>query len=81
MINKKNSNLDDLLKSAGIDVDELKLSECQQAISSHDIKITDQREREVFAPFPYFGGKRTVAPLVWKFFGALVANYIRPLAK
>lgn len=80
MINKKNSNLDDLLKSSGIDVNELKLSDCQKAISSDDIKIIDQREREVFAPFPYFGGKRTVAPLVWTLFGAQVANYIEPFA-
>ena len=31
------------------------------------------------APFPYFGGKRRVAPIVWKAFGD-VPNYVEPFA-
>src|SRR3990167_9578665 len=31
------------------------------------------------APFPWFGGKSTVAPIVWRRFGA-VRNYIEPFA-
>ena len=31
------------------------------------------------APFPWFGGKRRVAPLVWQRFGN-VANYVEPFA-
>lgn len=31
------------------------------------------------APFPWFGGKRKVAPLVWRRFGA-VRNYVEPFA-
>ena len=30
------------------------------------------------APFPYFGGKRKVAPLVWRAFGDDVVQYIEP---
>lgn len=30
------------------------------------------------APFPYFGGKRKAAPLVWERFGADVKNYVEP---
>jgi len=29
------------------------------------------------APFPWFGGKRLVAPIVWKRFGSVV-NYVEP---
>ena len=35
--------------------------------------------KPVKAPFPWFGGKRRVAPLVWKRFGD-VANYVEPFA-
>src|SRR5262245_37263425 len=31
------------------------------------------------APFPYFGGKSRVAPLVWERFGS-VPNYVEPFA-
>lgn len=34
----------------------------------------------VRAPFPWFGGKRRVAPVVWRAFGADVPNYIEPFA-
>lgn len=34
---------------------------------------------ELRAPFPWFGGKRRIAPLVWSRFGD-VANYIEPFA-
>jgi hypothetical protein len=30
------------------------------------------------APFPYFGGKSTVAPLIWERLGADVSNYCEP---
>jgi hypothetical protein len=30
------------------------------------------------APFPYFGGKRRVAPIVWRAFGPDVPNYVEP---
>lgn len=30
------------------------------------------------APFPYFGGKRKIAPVVWGLLGADVANYVEP---
>lgn len=29
------------------------------------------------APFPYFGGKSKVAPLIWERFG-VVSNYVEP---
>lgn len=32
------------------------------------------------APFPWFGGKSRVAPLVWARFGADVPNYVEPFA-
>lgn len=32
------------------------------------------------APFPWFGGKRRVADVVWRAFGADVQNYIEPFA-
>ena len=32
------------------------------------------------APFPWFGGKASVAHLVWERFGADVANYVEPFA-
>jgi hypothetical protein len=32
------------------------------------------------APFPWFGGKRRVADVVWRAFGADVPNYIEPFA-
>jgi hypothetical protein len=32
------------------------------------------------APFPWFGGKRRVADVVWRAFGPNVANYIEPFA-
>lgn len=32
------------------------------------------------APFPYFGGKRRVASLIWQAFGADVPNYVEPFA-
>jgi len=32
------------------------------------------------APFPYFGGKRRVAPAVWRAFGDDVPNFIEPFA-
>lgn len=32
------------------------------------------------APFPYFGGKRAVASLIWKHFGEDVTNYCEPFA-
>lgn len=31
-------------------------------------------------PFPWFGGKRRVAPLVWQYLGEDVLNYIEPFA-
>lgn len=34
----------------------------------------------VRAPFPYFGGKRRVAPVVWRAFGQDVNNYVEPFA-
>jgi DNA adenine methylase len=34
---------------------------------------------DVKAPFPWFGGKRTVAPAVWRRFGG-VRNYVEPFA-
>jgi len=34
---------------------------------------------ELTAPFPWFGGKRSVAPLVWSAFGR-VDNYVEPFA-
>lgn len=38
--------------------------------------MTDQ----VRAPFPWFGGKRRVAPVVWRAFGADCPNYVEPFA-
>lgn len=35
---------------------------------------------ELRAPFPWFGGKRRVADVVWRAFGADVPNYIEPFA-
>jgi hypothetical protein len=35
---------------------------------------------EIRAPFPWFGGKRRVADVVWRAFGADVPNYIEPFA-
>jgi len=35
---------------------------------------------EVRAPFPWFGGKRRVADVVWRAFGPDVPNYIEPFA-
>lgn len=32
------------------------------------------------APFPWFGGKRRVADVVWRAFGPEVANYVEPFA-
>jgi hypothetical protein len=32
------------------------------------------------APFPYFGGKSRVAPVVWQAFGSDVNNYVEPFA-
>ncbi len=32
------------------------------------------------APFPWFGGKRRVAPVVWQAFGARINNYVEPFA-
>lgn len=32
------------------------------------------------APFPWFGGKRRVAPIVWQAFGADINNYVEPFA-
>ena len=32
------------------------------------------------APFPYFGGKSTIAADVWKRFGHDVQNYVEPFA-
>ena len=34
----------------------------------------------VRAPFPWFGGKRRVADVVWRAFGANINNYIEPFA-
>ena len=34
----------------------------------------------IYAPFPYFGGKREVALKIWEFFGSNVDNYIEPFA-
>jgi DNA adenine methylase len=34
----------------------------------------------VRAPFPWFGGKRRVAPIVWQAFGAEINNYVEPFA-
>jgi hypothetical protein len=34
---------------------------------------------ELKAPFPWFGGKRRVAPVVWAAFGDPAANETRPL--
>ena len=30
------------------------------------------------APFPYFGGKSRIAPVLWDAFGRDVANYVEP---
>lgn len=35
---------------------------------------------ELRAPFPWFGGKRRVADVVWRAFGSDVPNYIEPFA-
>lgn len=35
---------------------------------------------ELRAPFPYFGGKRRIADVVWRAFGPNVPNYIEPFA-
>ena len=35
---------------------------------------------EVRAPFPWFGGKRRVADVVWRAFGVDVPNYVEPFA-
>jgi hypothetical protein len=35
--------------------------------------------KNLYAPFPYFGGKRHAAPVVWQAFGA-VDNYVEPFA-
>ncbi len=32
------------------------------------------------APFPWFGGKRRVAPVVWRAFGHNINNYVEPFA-
>lgn len=32
------------------------------------------------APFPWFGGKRRVADVVWRAFGPSIANYVEPFA-
>jgi hypothetical protein len=37
-------------------------------------------DSEVRAPFPWFGGKRRVADVVWRAFGADCPNYIEPFA-
>ncbi len=39
-----------------------------------------ERFEALRAPFPWFGGKRRVAPLVWDRFGADVKNYVEPFA-
>ena len=41
-------------------------------------EFTEETETETLkAPYPYFGGKRTVAALIWQRFGA-VRNYVEP---
>jgi site-specific DNA-adenine methylase len=35
---------------------------------------------DLHAPFPWFGGKRRVADVVWKAFGQEIANYCEPFA-
>src|SRR5947209_892054 len=30
------------------------------------------------SPFPYFGGKRRIAPVIWQRFGSDVVNYVEP---
>lgn len=35
---------------------------------------------ELRAPFPWFGGKRRVADVVWRAFGPDIANYVEPFA-
>ena len=36
--------------------------------------------RALQAPFPWFGGKSRVAPILWRAFGPSVPNYVEPLA-
>lgn len=37
-------------------------------------------QRDLRAPFPYFGGKSAVADVVWRAIGADVKNYVEPFA-
>jgi hypothetical protein len=39
-----------------------------------------RRSDPLRAPFPWFGGKRRVADIVWRAFGPDVANYVEPFA-
>lgn len=39
-----------------------------------------EKVKQLFPPFPYFGGKRNAAREVWRRFGADIKNYIEPFA-
>lgn len=41
------------------------------------ISCMEETERQLTAPFPYFGGKRRAVELVWPYFGD-VKNYVEP---
>lgn len=41
--------------------------------------ITMTEDRELVAPFPWFGGKSLAAPIIWRAFGN-VPNYVEPFA-
>ena len=50
----------------------------QNVSSPETIQITDSRYTDYKSPYPYFGGKSTVADVIWDRFGADVANFVDP---
>ena len=69
-----------LMSRLNIDCDKLKAAHLLK--QKGQTKMLNQKlgKRAIYAPFPYFGGKREVAPEVWEFFGANVRNYIEVFA-
>jgi hypothetical protein len=47
-------------------------------VSAAEDAAPDSGREPLRAPFPWFGGKRRVASVVWEAFGADVANYVEP---
>lgn len=72
-------NLDGAL---GIDIEDMAASPANGFIEGFldDGPEMDPEEHSgLYAPFPWFGGKRRVAPMVWAAFGD-VPNYVEPFA-